>query len=42
MKTGERPATITTARAKVSLSRDEVIADLMQRINLPRGRQVTD
>ncbi len=27
MKTGERPATITTERAKVSLSRDEVIAD---------------
>ena len=27
MKTGERPATITTPRAKVTLSRDEVIAD---------------
>jgi len=27
MKTGERPATITTPRAKVSLSHDEVIAD---------------
>jgi pyruvate/2-oxoglutarate/acetoin dehydrogenase E1 component/TPP-dependent pyruvate/acetoin dehydrogenase alpha subunit len=27
MKTGERPATITTPRARVSLSRDQVIAD---------------
>jgi pyruvate/2-oxoglutarate/acetoin dehydrogenase E1 component/TPP-dependent pyruvate/acetoin dehydrogenase alpha subunit len=27
MKTGERPATITTPRAKVSLTRDQVIAD---------------
>ncbi|HYK96928.1 MAG TPA: thiamine pyrophosphate-dependent enzyme, partial [Candidatus Acidoferrales bacterium] len=27
MKTGERPATITTPRAKVSLSRDQVISD---------------
>ncbi|TME38882.1 MAG: hypothetical protein E6I57_08380, partial [Chloroflexi bacterium] len=27
MKTGERPASITTPRARITLSRDEVIAD---------------
>jgi len=27
MKTGERPATITTPRAKVSLTREQVISD---------------